>query len=392
MICNFCGELLFHPAALELSGYTCSNNCSYCFANIRKSVRDPEWNRVMKFFREARKRQTLEAVLFNEGFPVCISNLSDPFVANNKKMTAQIVKLFENFPNGIFFQTKCTDGIDETLDALGSRRNVVFYITITCGRDEVSKQVESGAAPTSQRIQTAIMLKKMGFEVEIGLNPLVFHWMEAEELHETAQTLIQNGVKDFFIQPLYLKSKEISEFTPARRQSFYGFENEDLAAYCKECKDIDYCYAVMCHINQDLGGNAYTAYSVEENNTTPDMYRRALGKVFPMNMDFYNYVNQHPEMETFSFEQWFHVITGANREFFERDLGVRLDNYILRTARQLWNGHPANQGIRNFKQTLKVYWNNKAIGFSPQNSWGLEAAGKDENGNILVHRKDLDDE
>lgn len=383
MIQGFYGELLFHPAALELSGYTCTNNCCYCFANNRKTSRDADWASVMNFIRQAKGRKTLEAALFNEGFPICISNLSDPFVGVNRKATAQIVKLLGNFPNGIFFQTKCTEGIEETLDALGDRRNAMFYITITCGNDDVSSVVESGAAVTSKRIETAIMLRKMGFNVVIGLNPLVENWMPFDELKDIAGTLVRNDIRNFFIQPMFLRRQTVAKFGENQRKAFFGFDEIDLGEWCEKRRDAPYCRKAIDYLRSLEKVNAFSTFSMYE-NTIHEIYKESMGKVFPMNFDFYQYVLA-TKNEEYTFDEFYQLVTSGREEFFEKDFPP-LDAYVIRNARRLWKGHPANQKITNFRKLIRLYWNSKQFVTCPINCWELEESGRDSHGNVTLRR------
>ena len=112
MITAFLGELLFHASGLEMSFYRCTNNCAYCFANTKGGEeRNPQLKSIDSFIRTASARNTLEADLFNAGYPICISNSSDPFTPKNWRITEQFVKLLDNpdaHPTFIHGRERCT--------------------------------------------------------------------------------------------------------------------------------------------------------------------------------------------------------------------------------------------------------------------------------------------
>ena len=63
--------------------------------------------------------------------------------------------------------------MEEALEILDGKQNVAWYITVTCADDELSQRVEPGAPPTSERLEWAVHLAKMGYMVIIAFNPLV---------------------------------------------------------------------------------------------------------------------------------------------------------------------------------------------------------------------------
>jgi DNA repair photolyase len=114
MLERFIGAYLFQPAAFDYSGDTCRNNCAYCFANINKANREGNLQgAIKKFYKQEIK--TYDDMLLRDGYPICVSNRSDPFTERNWRDTLAICQHLVNIPNGVYLQTKCGPGIDEAL-------------------------------------------------------------------------------------------------------------------------------------------------------------------------------------------------------------------------------------------------------------------------------------
>lgn len=381
MIKPFSGELLFHPAGIEYSGNSCTHNCVYCFAKNCQAAKYAEFNNAMTFIRESRKRKTIVAELFNAGYPVCISNKTDPFALTNWKQTVSMVKLLStNFENGLYFQTKTGVGIEETIEAMRGRRNAIWYITITCCDDEFSKIVEPNAPVTSERIKWAIELNKLGFEVEIGFNPLSSYWMLAERAVEIAKQI--NDIKPISVmcQPLLLSRKVMSILPPEKKERFLI---GDLKEYMKT--DRWKFARVVTHLLRQNGIDAHFAF-INEPCSSYKRFRKTFGKMMPTNFEFVNWMHENQKTEA-TFDEFYEVVTHGD-SFFEKTIEGKLDSeYIMRVCNQVWVHHPENQKIHTFKDILRIFWNNKEIWLSPQSIDFTATKGVDKNGNVILVNK-----
>jgi len=383
MITAFLGELLFHASGLEMSFYRCTNNCAYCFANTKGGEeRNPQLKSIDSFIRTASARNTLEADLFNAGYPICISNSSDPFTPKNWRITEQFVKLLDNFENGIFFQTKTSEGLEEVLDAIGARRDRLFYITMTCSDDGVSKIVEPGAPVLEKRIETAILLAKMGFGVVIGFNPYVEKWMPKNALVDVCRRLVENGVRDFFFQPMFMTNRRFQELPVARQKRFSGFENESVPEYCKSYDRWFAMYQSIFEVLEQVeNANPFTVQTV---NSSPfELYQSKFYKTMPLASEFTTWAVENPKTE-YTFEDFWNVITACAPEFFERPHNG-IDRYIIAKARDLWRGHPENQNMTSYRKLLRLMWNypHKFV-CSPAGCCFMKVVRRDENGDFTL--------
>ena len=382
MIKPFSGELLFHPAGIEYSGNSCTHNCVYCFAKNCQAAKYAEFNNAMTFIRESRKRKTIVAELFNAGYPVCISNKTDPFALTNWKQTVSMVKLLSaNFENGIYFQTKTGVGIEETIEAMRGRRNAIWYVTITCCDDEIAKIVEPNAPATSERIKWAIELNKLGFEVEIGFNPLTPYWMTPQRAVEIAKQV--NDVKPISVmcQPLQLSRKVMSIMPQEKKERFLI---GDLKEYMK--RDNWEFSRLVTHELRKNGIDAHYAFINEPCNSYK-RFRKLYGdKIMPTNFEFVNWLYENQKTEA-TFDEFFEVVTQGD-SFFEKRIEGKLDSeYIMRVCNQVWVHHPENQKIHTFKDIFRIFWNNSEIWLSPNNIDYTMTDGVDSKGNkILVNK------
>lgn len=388
MLSAFLGEFLFHPCALEASFYKCTNDCAYCFTNNKAmELRDPQIKGVDSFIRTAYKRRTLNADLFNEGFPVCMSNNSDPFTRQNYRFTEQFTRLLNNFPNGIYFQTKGTYGVDEVLDAIGERRDRLFYITITCTDDKASKTVEPEAPTTRERLELAKTLSEAGFPVIIGFNPYCVKWNPYDELVEMCCELLEYGIRDFFFQPIRLTSRKIQAFTPERVARFSGFSSaEELKEYCEGVEPWKDMIRAIYYVAKILPESRPS--SVQTLNSSPfELYKKTFSKTMPTSAEFCAWCLQNPKDE-YTFDDFRRVLFADNAEFWERPHGD-LDRYILAQARDLWRGRPENQKMTSYTKLLRLMWNNPfKFVCVPGSCYGMKVAGKDEQGNITLQLRD----
>jgi DNA repair photolyase len=130
----FTGELLVHRALLEVSMNTCSHNCAYCFANIKKAARYFK----VKSFINSLSAGGLTGELLKRVVPVCLSNNTAPFAENNWIITEFVVGDMQQRGYRMMFQTK---GGSNAYEILRSVHPSVIYVTITSDDDVVSRRV-----------------------------------------------------------------------------------------------------------------------------------------------------------------------------------------------------------------------------------------------------------
>jgi DNA repair photolyase len=369
-----------HPLPLEYSGVDCSNSCMYCFAK-GYSCRESDYKKFQSFIRNLDKRDNLAAELFKNGQPVLLSNRSDPFCEANRRETIQNLKLLRQFPNGIYFQTKTGDGMEEALEILDGKENVAWYITVTCADDELSKKIEPGAPPTSERLAWAKHLAQRGKHTIVAFNPLVEAWMPLKKLDKIITGLIKEGVEDFYFDSLHLEKtrKYPAELLVATGKTMECIESEDnhwdtenLVLDVMEGKDVHFYLswamqadAVYTRLISVLGGGFRTVNS----------FQLLLDEAMKEGYSQFGWD---------IFYAWMRV---GNEELFEKELPTSwLERYLFIQQRQVYKEHPP---LTCYKDLLRLIWNDKRFACSLLNHRGYKSLEKDDCGDVVLEPRSL---
>lgn len=209
------GQFASFPVPLHLGGDRCSHGCEYCFSVLAKPERWLDMGAVMRLIEQCGDRGTLEAYLLRSGYPVLMSNVTDPFAKNMWQKTLQILAAMKekNIPS--YFQTKGGWGIDEALKLV---KPSVWYISISMLRDSIREQVEPYAPSIPSRFALIEKLVAQGHSVGVGVNPCEIEWIGEDYLDLLCQ-LKRLGVKAVFLQSLHFNSNQTRNITPKGRQA-----------------------------------------------------------------------------------------------------------------------------------------------------------------------------
>lgn len=389
MISLFAGEFLLHPAPIEYSGRTCSHNCCYCFANIRNKNIQAKFAATLGFFERINSGDSLEKTLFRKGFPLCISNRTDPLGDSNVDDTMILADMMASVSNGVFWQTKGGKRQYELLDKLvkSGKKNQWIYITITCAKDDKSRIVEPNAPPTSERLEFAAECAKRGLGVSVAFNPLVESWCSEEECLAIIAQCKGFGVNSFVFQALHLNSREIDTFEDWRLKSFDGLD------FQKEFEDNRhrlFARKIVGDLQSDKDINVFMQ-GMPYATKWHEQIREKLGKAFPSNYDFINSAVRSPK-DSYSFEDYYASITSHSglAEFFEEPR-KNLSAYIFTNARHLWRGNVQYQNIFSYKDLIRIIWNQPKFNMNPQASsvFSNYTRDTDSDGNIILTRKEV---
>ena len=208
MIVPYYGEFLQYPVPLELSYGACSHNCAYCFARLNQRKRKVELKKIMRLLANYQNRTTLVAELLKGGYPVVLSNRSDPFAKSNYKYTLPLLEVMTNLNIPLSFETKTGHGID---DALKFLKPAVWYITVEMLDESIAKRIDPGAPLPEQRIATVKKIVGYGHKVVVAINPCVPEWLpEPERLIEK---LVNAGVSGVWVDQLHLSHQQMQNAT-----------------------------------------------------------------------------------------------------------------------------------------------------------------------------------
>ena len=376
----FLGGYLFHPAALDYSGDTCLNNCAYCFANINKEAREGNLKAAINAFYK-KEPKTYQDMLLREGYPILVSNRSDPFTAKNQRDSIALFTHLAERKSGVFIQTKTGPGLDECLDLMGDRRDIVIYITVTSIHDDACKIVEPNAPPPSDRLATAKRLHKDGYLVLVAVNPCVEAWMPHEGLIALAADLKKIGINHVCLEMLDIKKHRLSMLSDGRKKRMgaaintLGTQNRD---YVRECTE----YLVSQGFDVAKKGMPFKS-------SLFDNIKTRLGKTMPVMQDFINYCfNKYGTSgAVISYPEWESVI--AREGIFLKTIKQNnIRDYLLRSGFTSWK---ANQQVHSHKELLRICWNDPRPRISIQNHCLFRVIGKDkrplldEDGNVQLY-------
>ena len=388
MIDLFTGEFLLHPAPLEYSGRTCSHRCAYCFSSIRNKNISAKFKQTLSFFENINSGRTLMKELFRRGYSICISNRTDPLSDSNIDDSLILADILRGRPNGIFLQTKGGRRQYELLDKLSPAKDFI-YITITCATDAKAKIIEPGAPLTSERLEFAAECARRGFLTCLAFNPYVEEWQTHAQTRQMIDRAKSFGVNMFIFQALHLSSREIKTFEPWRMKHFDGL---DFEAEFKDHKGQRYMQGIVSELREDASVDV-VSFGMPWGTRFIERVRAKLGKCFPSNYDFFNFVERNKK-DFYTFGDYYENITGHSdlRTLFEEPF-KEAGKYLFATARNVWKSSPRAQGCETFKELLRVVWNDARVNSSPQRNFmfkGFDAIS--EGGDIFLKRKEVNED
>lgn len=352
MIQPFVGEFLTHAGAIEIVGNHCSHNCAYCFAHTRGDGKIMKLHSVINRLKRTSPIVYLDWLLKLE-YPIVFSNHTDPFSDNNYIQTNNLAYHLANIPNGIFIQTKGGKGIDEFIEIMGEKKNIVWYITITTD-DDTARRTEPNALSTSERIALAKKLKSMGYLVVIGFVPAYPDWLPITNIDSIVKMFKSFGIKHFWFESLHINSKEFIHYSEKRKKSL-GIDNVECLYGDKYREYLLQIVDIM--LNNDCAFR--TTGSPHGTSFHRDIAKALGGKSMPSNDDFLYYLKEtYSEPKIIEFDEYYNFLLKGNEELFSMQFKDIPNNYILRYAFNLWKGNEKIQTINCFRDLLKLIWNN----------------------------------
>lgn len=362
----FLGGYLFHPAALDYSGDTCQNGCAYCFANINKEFRRGNLPGAINSLYK-KEATTYKDILLKMGYPICVSNRSDPFSANNIKDTLALFTHLAEMKNGTFIQTKCGAGMEEALEILGDRRDVVVYITITTMRDDIARVLEPKAPPPSQRLAIAKDLHRRGYLVLLAANPLSESWMPREDVEWLADEMKDEGMNHICLEMLDIKRARLAKLGEGRKKRMgtaidtLGSQNRH---YVRECTE----YFVHRGFSVAKKGMPFRS-------TFFDDLKNRLKFTMPVMQDFVNYCfDRYGTTGAAVTYREFEDVIAKDGIFLHTIRQNAIRDYLLRSGFVSWKD---NQQIHSHKELLKIVWNDPRHRISIQRHSLFTVIGRD---------------
>ena len=210
MITPYYGEFLQNPVPLELSIGSCSHGCAYCFATAKPSVDSSSTKEVeaaMRWLATYHDKSSFEARLLQLGYPVVVSNRTDPFSRSGERDVLPIMEIMRDMDIPMMIQTK---GGRKALDFAKTLKPSFWYVSLSFDPDhaKLCRQIEPGAPDPMERLDLVRKLCEMGHSVAIGWNPCVQDWVT--DPAKFARLLKRSGACGVWLENLHLERKRLA--------------------------------------------------------------------------------------------------------------------------------------------------------------------------------------
>jgi hypothetical protein len=312
----------------------------------------------MNFLADYPQRATLEATLLQQGYPVCLSNLTDMFAPSNSHVALPVVEVLSELGVPLHFQTRGSDRtnrVDELLDRL--TRPALWYVSLTTLDDTIRARIEPKAPTIRSRLTLIERLRREGHTVVVGLNPLVPEWCgDPATLVATCQ---QAGAQGCWIERLHLNATQIAQMPPRDRAAL----GADLLARARKRAPAPPDQAALDAARAAAHARGLPVYSFNQPEPSAffDLYHQVYaGRTFPTHQDFVNYCYQtHAQTRLITFAEY--------RQFLLPHLpdGVYpLDQYIGSTTHTLFT-QTAIPTRMSYAEVLDLGWRHHGVKFCP---------------------------
>jgi DNA repair photolyase len=362
------GEFLVSPVPLELDMNYCSHLCGYCFANLNRRDRKINLTQITNLLNGFEERETLEAKLLKERYPVMISNHVDPFAASNYQQTIPLLELLRYHGIPVTIQTRGGRGIDEALELLEPS---VWYISITFNDDAARRIVEPGAPTIQSRLELISKLRERGHRVVVGINPLEPEWMPdpASILNECAS----RGAEGAWIESLHLNPKQRDQMTP-REQNAIG-ETIITRALRHTRGKIDAATAAHFEFARAHASSlGMEVFSIGQPDSTDFFkpWRDVYPKTFPIIQDFVNEFNKLERGALLTWDDFWRALT-SQAPF--PAIKARMSHYVGSSAHDILATHQFPPTM-TYKQLVSVMYQDSRAKQCPARNYGLAFAAE----------------
>lgn len=364
------GELLISPIPLEMSLIEpCDYGCAYCFAVLGdrhqakksgKSVHSNGTKAALSLISDLRNRKTLEATLLKMGYPVLMSNRTDPFGRVNRSATLPMLEVMAEMEIPVALQTKGFVNADDLTHVLEVIKPSCWYISIAFCDDDKRAKIEPGAPSIQHRLDLISTLVEAGHSVVIGVNPCVPEWFD--DPLPMLQEFKKRGVWGVWVEALHLDHWQEKQLTPREKTNL----TQDIIDRAKRKKalpdDPDVAHLdYVREMAQDVGLEVYSMGQHERSNFW-DAYRRHYPRTFPTMQDFINQCHD-AKLPTGSLINYWDFASQMLPYLPEGILQV--GHYIGSTAHQVCRDHPNWKNKFTYDELLNMLWNDPRIKMSP---------------------------
>ncbi len=350
MITKFFDEYFFHPASLEYSCFGCGYNCSYCFAKRTSKSLHGDIKQAVNFLQHKGKSQAYK--IYKKGYPICLSNRTDPFSPPNIKSTEIFCNVLANEnDNQIFFQTKGGDlpRIERILDSLRNENKGIIYITIT-SLNSLSK-FEPNAPNLENRLNLIEIAKGKGWGVAIGINPMSEQIAGLREYEELIDICEQRGADFFLAAGLYFgKFKE--KLTEEEKSKFTSFPNRREAQ-----KLSDSILNILQKNHKNICGTS------DDYIPLLNFYQKHFRKHTPLYSSFLNFCDKNLKSgERIYMDDWEYSMLERCGDI--ADFDINSTEFIFQEDWNKWKIDSEAKNLRTLRELVLYLWKKNTFQFS----------------------------
>ena len=355
MITLYTGELLISPIPLEMTLHRCNYGCAYCFATL--NFRHSGYTRanvtgIQNLLATYHARDTLVAKLLRQGYPILLSNRTDPFASANSKLILPLLETLTAQGIHVAFQTRGGTLVNDALDIVAPS---CWYISITSDQPDRTRQIEPAAPPLTEKLKMIDALIARGHCVTVGINPYVPEWWA--DAPAFLRELKARGVHGIWTELLHLHYRQRNLMTDRERAAL---TEETIALAMKRQPPKEWIDGIA-RLRDDAQAAGLEIFSGGQGNRsdffTP--YKTYYRKTFPVMQEFLNHCldaqrDPHDLIDFEEFWQWAapYLPTGKH---------VGMSKYIGTVAHNFFWKTKVPDAM-SYKQVMNIFWEHPEIG------------------------------
>lgn len=333
---HFSGEFLVHPTPLHLDLNRCSHTCRYCYSSLSERPFKLNWKDLQNTVIKGKSGQYGKSIskwLINEGYPVLVSNSTDPFAKSNINQFKAVKDFLDRHNVRLCYQTKGGPG---SFGILSEEKPTYVYISLTSDRKEITEIIEPNAPNYQERLSLIEICVQAGHDVVVGLNPFVSDWWKEIPI----KTFHKIGVKKLYIQSIHISAK-------AAKKTHASFS--PWVDYAKSKKKYDYDKIKDL---VDIMSEEFLVYAFQYGHYFPEGYFKDYPhKKFPIIEDFFRLLDNQQSDKPISFDamdvfKWLEL----SPPFEASDFKSYLQNWGMQLRRENNGKDPK---VRNYHQVLQ---------------------------------------
>ena len=320
---------------------------------------------LLNFIAGYQNRDTLEARLMKMGYPILISNRTDPFGRKNRPAAFPVIELLTDLGFKLAFQTKGfvkEDDCDRLLDTIGPS---CFYISIAFDSTIARELIEPGAPTIQHRLNLIEKLTNAGHSVSVGLNPYIPEFLP--DPRPLLNEIKKRGAYGCWVEMLHLNTDQVRQMSDRDKDAL----GHDVIAKAKKRKPTQQHWDEFFRVRDLVQESGLELYSMGQGNRSDfwEPYQERY-KSFPVLQDFVNWCHENKSDGDRVYCKEFEDLMLP-----ELPDGIhQVGHYIGCTARQICRENKPWSNNFTYQQLLRWMWLDARIPGSPGRTHGFAYA------------------